>query len=331
MATTQPNSSISKIIVITIAIICAMPFSLFCSIPEVTPPIALLMGLILSLSLGNPYKKSSAKFSKILQQVSIVGLGFKLNMTEAAQAGKEGLVFTICSISLTLIAGILIGKAFGIDKKITYLISSGTAICGGAAIAAVSPVIKAEEHQMSVALGTVFILNAIALMIFPGIGHFFNLSDQNFGLWAAIAIHDTSSVVGAAKQYSIEALKVATTVKLLRALWIIPLSLITAYAFKSKDTKIKWPYFIFYFLLAILVNTYLPTFLSSNGVEVFNSITHGIMIGATKGLTLTLFFIGTTLSKEALRTVGVKPLVLGVLLWILISVSSLMVILNMHS
>jgi uncharacterized integral membrane protein (TIGR00698 family) len=324
------NSNLQKGIFITVAILCIIPFSsIVATLPEVTPPTALLLGLVLSLTIGNPYKKESSKFSKTLLQVSVVGLGFKLNMTEAAQAGKEGLLFTIVSISVTLLVGIVAGKAFGIDKKIAYLISSGTAICGGSAIAAVGPVIKAEEQQMSVALGTVFILNAIALLIFPSIGHHFNLTDKQFGLWAAIAIHDTSSVVGAAKQYSVEALKVATTVKLLRALWIIPLSLGTAIAFKSKDSKIKWPYFILYFVLAMILNTYVPTFLSETAKPIFGNITHGILIAATKGLTLTLFLIGAGLSKAALQSVGVKPLFLGILLWVLISVGSLAVILNL--
>jgi uncharacterized integral membrane protein (TIGR00698 family) len=330
MSIVQPSQQYNngrKVLFILLAVLTAIPFSIISSnLPEVSPPIALLLGIALATTLGNPYKKESGKFSKILLQVAVVGLGFKMNVHEAAEAGKTGLVFTIASISLTLLAGIWIGKKMGIDKTIAYLISAGTAICGGSAIAAVGPVVKAKEHEMSVALGTVFILNAIALLIFPYIGHFLHLSEQQFGLWAAIAIHDTSSVVGAARVYGVEALKIATTVKLMRALWIIPLSIGTAIAFKSKDSKIKWPYFIFYFLVAMILNTYLPQYLPADAAKGFVNVTHGILIASSKGLTLTLFLIGAGLSKEALKLVGVKPMLLGVILWLMISISSILVI-----
>lgn len=255
----------------------------------------------------------------ILLQVSVVGLGFGMNLFEAAKAGQGGLLFIIAVIVIALSAGIFLGRIMKVDKKISYLVSSGTAICGGSAIAAVGPVIKAESNQMSVALGTVFVLNSIALIIFPLIGNYFNLSQSQFGLWVAIAIHDTSSVVGTASKYGVEALQVATTVKLLRALWIIPLALGTSFVFKSDEQKISIPYFIFFFVAAMAVNTFFPQIHSAGEV---------ILFIAKKGLTVTLFLIGAGMTKTVLKIVGVKPLLLGIILWILISVCSLAVILN---
>jgi len=292
---------------------------LFCTTPYASPPIALLLGFILSLTIGNPFQKYNSKATAILLQVSVVGLGFGMNLFEAAKAGQEGLLFIIATIVIALSAGIFLGRMMKIDKKISYLVSSGTAICGGSAIAAVGPVIKAEPNQMSVALGTVFVLNSVALIIFPLIGNYFNLSQSQFGLWVAIAIHDTSSVVGAASKYGTEALQVATTVKLLRALWIIPLALVTSFAFKSEEQKISIPYFIFFFVAAMAVNTFFPQMHSTGEV---------ILFIAKKGLTVTLFLIGAGMTRTALKTVGVKPLLLGIILWILISVCSLAVILN---
>ncbi|MEO8665879.1 MAG: putative sulfate exporter family transporter, partial [Ignavibacteria bacterium] len=295
------NESARKLIFIVCILICLLPF--------IDPPIALLMGIILSQVNEHPFAKYNSKLTKILLQSSVVGLGFGINLFEAAKAGKEGLVFTVSTILLTFTAGIILGKVLKIDKKIAYLISSGTAICGGSAIAAVSPVIGAKAEQMSVSLGTVFILNSIALFIFPLIGYFFKLTEPQFGLWAAIAIHDTSSVVGAAAKYGAEALKIATTVKLERALWIIPLSFVTALAFRNKNSKIVIPYFIFFFVCAMALNTFLPQ---------INSIGQIILVIAKKGLTVTLFLIGSGLTRASLKAVGVKPFVLGVILWIMI-------------
>ena len=202
-----------------------------------------------------------------------------------------------------------------IDRNTAYLISSGTAICGGSAIAAVGPVLKAKDSEMSVALGTIFILNAIALFIFPAIGHALNMDQQQFGTWAAIAIHDTSSVVGAGAAYGEEALKVATTIKLTRALWIIPMAFATSFIFKSKGQKISIPWFIFFFVLALVVNTYLL-----DGVPQLGAAINGI---ARKTLTITMFFIGASLSIDVLKAVGIKPLVQGILLWVIISLSTL--------
>lgn len=291
----------------------------FCLSPLINPPIALLMGLIIAQFIGHPYLHLNHKATHLLLQISVVGLGFGMNVTSALKAGKEGILFTIVSIIGTLIIGFFMGKFLNIEKKTSYLISAGTAICGGSAIAAISPVIKAEEKQISVALGTIFILNSIALIVFPIIGHSLNLSQSQFGLWCAIAIHDTSSVVGASSKYGAQALEIATTVKLARALWIIPIAFLSTVIFKNKGGKIKIPYFIGLFVLAMILNTYVPF------VQQYNHYLTGI---AKAGLTLTLFLIGCGLNRKVLQSVGFKPLVQGVFLWIIISLSSLWVIMS---
>jgi uncharacterized integral membrane protein (TIGR00698 family) len=250
----------------------------------------------------------------------VVGLGFGMNVHSALQAGKEGILFTVASITGTLLFGTLMGRWLNIEKKTSFLISSGTAICGGSAIAAISPVIKAEEKQISVALGCVFILNSIALFIFPLIGHYLNLSQTQFGLWCAIAIHDTSSVVGAASKYGTHALEVATTVKLARALWIIPVAFLSTFLFKNKSKKVSIPYFIGLFILAMIANTYLP---------VVMLISPYVINIAKAGLTLTLFLIGAGLSRKVLASVGVKPLLQGVALWIAISGAALYAVMQL--
>ncbi len=286
----------------------------FCLSPLITPPIALLMGLVIAQFIGHPYLHLNHKATHILLQVSVVGLGFGMNVTSALKAGKEGIIFTIVSIAGTLIAGFFLGKFLKIEKKTSFLISGGTAICGGSAIAAISPVIKAEEKQISVALGTIFILNSIALFIFPLIGHAMHLSQTQFGLWCAIAIHDTSSVVGAANKYGAQALEIATTVKLARALWIIPVTFIATLIFNNKGSKIKIPYFIGLFIVAMVLNTYVPF------VNQYSNYLTGI---AKAGLTVTLFLIGCGLSRKSLQAVGFKPLIQGVVLWVIISVTAL--------
>jgi uncharacterized integral membrane protein (TIGR00698 family) len=279
----------------------------------------LFLGLAYALICGQGYPSFNKKMSKMLLQYSVVGLGFGMNLHESLASGKEGMTFTIISVIGTLAIGMLIGrKLLKVDRETSYLISSGTAICGGSAIAAVGPVIKAKPANMSVALAVVFVLNAIALFIFPSIGHWLELSQQQFGTWAAIAIHDTSSVVGAGAAYGEEALEVATTIKLTRALWIIPLALATSLIFKSKDSKITIPWFILYFIIAILLNTFVLDSIPQVGAAV-----SGI---ARRFLTLTMFFIGASLSMDVLRAVGIKPLIQGVLLWITISVGSLLYI-----
>ena len=276
----------------------------------ISPPIALLLGVIMVNVFGNPFAEYNHIAVTFLLQFSVIGLGFGMNATDALSAGKEGFLLTIFSIFSTLILGTFLGKWLKTDKKTSHLISCGTAICGGSAIAAISPVIKSNENQTSIALGVIFILNSIALFIFPFIGHQLDLSQKDFGLWCAIAIHDTSSVVGAANKYGAEALQIATTVKLARALWIIPISLLTAAIFKNKNSKIKIPYFIGLFILAMLLNTYVPA----------TAIVAPHIVNIAKiGLTITLFLIGATLNINTLKSVGVKPLLQGVLLWIFIA------------
>lgn len=289
-----------------------------CVFSIISPPVALLFGILVVNVFGNPFVTFNHKAITFLLQFSVVGLGFGMNATSAFSAGKEGLLLTIFSIFATLILGTLIGKLFRIDKKIAHLISCGTAICGGSAIAAIAPVIKSDEKQTSVALGVIFILNSAALFVFPYIGHQLDLSQKDFGLWCAIAIHDTSSVVGAANKYGAEALQIATTVKLARALWIIPISILTAFVFKNKNSKIKIPYFIGLFILAMLINSYVPA---------ISIIAPHIVSVAKIGLTITLFLIGATLNITTLKSVGVKPLLQGISLWIFIAALSLIAIL----
>lgn len=284
-----------------------------------TPPFVLFMGLLFALLCGQPFPAFNKKISKMLLQYSIVGLGFGMNLQASLASGSEGMMFTVVSVFGTLAIGWFLGRRLlGVDRNTSYLISSGTAICGGSAIAAVAPVLKAKDSEISVALGTVFILNAIALFIFPTIGHALGMNDQQFGLWAAIAIHDTSSVVGAGAAYSEAALEVATTVKLTRALWIIPVALFSAVIFKSKGKKVGIPWFILLFVLAMIVNTYLLNDYPGIGTAI-NSV-------ARKCLTLTMFFIGASLSKDVLKSVGLKAFVQGVSLWIVISVVTLVYI-----
>ncbi len=291
----------------------------------ITPPVALFIGLVYALICEQPLPEFNKTASKKLLQYSVVGLGFGMNVEHALASGKEGMLFTIVSVFGTLIIGWIIGrKLLKMPSKTSYLISSGTAICGGSAIAAVGPVIKADDEDMSVSLGTIFILNAIALFVFPAIGNALSLTQEQFGMWAAIAIHDTSSVVGAGQAYGEEALEIATTIKLTRALWIIPVAILTSFLFKTKGQKFSIPWFIFFFVLAMVINTYCLS-RSELGIAVgqlVNSL-------ARKALTLTLFFIGASLSTKTLRTVGIKPLVQGILLWIVISISTLLVVIYM--
>jgi uncharacterized integral membrane protein (TIGR00698 family) len=312
---------------------------ILCLTPLVTPPLALLLGLGIALLVGHPFLHLNHKATHILLQVSVVGLGFGMNAASALRAGKDGFLFTVVSIVGTLAVGLLLGKGMGVERKTSLLISGGTAICGGSAIAALSPVIKAEERQVSVALGVVFILNSVALFLFPVVGHLLDMSQLQFGVWSAIAIHDTSSVVGAAGRYGPEALQIATTVKLARALWIIPVSLLAAVAFRPRVTaavthaqaddatraaeagagraKVKIPYFIGLFVVAILLNTWLP----------IQGLSKMIVGASHAGLTLTLFLIGSGLSRQVLRQTGVRPMLQGVLVWILIASGTLWAIL----
>lgn len=300
-----------KIVYILLVIFCLTPFT--------SSPISLLIGIIFAVLLGNPFEKLTHKYIHLLLQISIVGLGFGLNINEALQAGKSGLLLTVASITSVLILGYFIGRILKLEKNLSYLITVGTAICGGSAIAAVSPIIKPKSNQISLALAIVFTLNSIALFIYPAIGHALQLTQEQFGLWAAVGIHDTSSVVGAANKYGPEALKIATTVKLARALWIIPVSVLTMFLFKQKGTKVKIPWFIGLFILAIICNTFVPQ---------LSVITPSILHISKSGLNLTLFLIGTTLTLSVIKSISFKPMLLAVVLWILISCGSLIYILN---
>lgn len=280
----------------------------------ISPPLALLLGLVLALTVGHPYKEFNSKATKILLQASVVGLGFGMNLGKVLEAGRQGLLLTVVTIVGTLLLGFLLGKLLGIEAKISHLISAGTAICGGSAIAAVGPALNASDKEMSVSLGTIFILNSLALLIFPFLGHYFNLSQAQFGVWVAIAIHDTSSVVGAATKYGNEALQLATTIKLMRALWIVPVTIFTALIFKKKSSKISFPYFILFFLVASILRTYL---------KIVADLSPYLINIAKIGLTITLFLIGAGLSRDTLRLVGIRPLIQGVLLWLAISAISL--------
>lgn len=294
---------------------------LFCTTVVVNPPIALLLGLVVANLFGHPFLKLNHKATNYLLQFSVVGLGFGMNVHSAISAGKEGFLFTVFSILTTLVLGTFLGKWFKTEKKTSHLISCGTAICGGSAIAAIAPVIKSNERQTSIALGVIFILNSVALFIFPAVGHWLDLTQKEFGLWCAIAIHDTSSVVGAATKYGPEALQIATTVKLARALWIIPVAMITSFIFKNKSEKIKIPYFIGLFILAMIINTYLPE---------MELIGRQLVSVAKIGLTVTLFLIGAGLNRTVLQSVGLKPLAQGVLLWTFIAVITLLLIIYLQ-
>ncbi len=286
------------------------------------PAISLFAGIAFALIAGSVFKSQTLKASKYLLQVSVVGLGFGMNLMDSIKSSSEGMTLTIFSVVLVIALGIMLSRWFKIEKKLGFLISSGTAICGGSAIAAISPVVKADSDQTSMSLAVVFTLNAIALFIFPSIGHLLELSQQQFGTWAAIAIHDTSSVVGAGKAYGEEALQIATTVKLTRALWIIPLSIFSTFIFKSKGkSKISIPWFILLFIAAMTVNTFIP--LGTGLAEVIKSSSHMM-------LSLTLFLIGSTLSIDAIRNAGFKPIAMGVILWVVISIVSLAAIVLIH-
>ncbi|MCP4051794.1 YeiH family protein [Mesoflavibacter sp. CH_XMU1422-2] len=281
--------------------------------------LALILGFIFVLIFNNPYKAYNAKAIHLLLKIAVVGLGFGMFITETLQTTKDGFGLTVFTIILTLSVGIICTKLLKIDLKLGHLITSGTAICGGSAIAAIAPTIKAKPKTISMALVIVFLLNSIALFVFPALGHYFNLTQEQFGLWCAVAIHDTSSVVGATINYGDEALRIATTVKLSRTLWIIPLAIVSLFAFKNSNKKIKFPLFILAFIVAIILNSYhlIPENISNN-----------IVIIAKRLLITTLFLVGTSISIKDIKQTGSKPLILGVLLWICISVFSLIYILN---
>src|SRR5882724_8143547 len=284
----------------------------------ISPPIALLGGLVYGLTLAHPFQTESKKLSKFLLQASVVALGFGMNLHEVLHAGKSGFLYTALSITGAMILGLGLGYLIHVQQRPAFLISAGTAICGGSAIAAVGPIAQANEEEMAVSLGTVFILNSVALFLFPVIGLALHMSQTQFGLWSALAIHDTSSVVGATAKYGAQALAVGTTIKLARALWIVPLAAVTAIVLKSK-ARIQWPWFILLFCLAALLNTLLPAYTGA-----FSALNHLGRIG----LTVTLFLIGTSLSKQTLAKVGVRPLLQGLILWLIVGTTTLALILT---
>ncbi len=284
-----------------------------CLTPWVSPPLALVAGLVFGLSLRHPFRPQSKRASRLLLQASVVALGFGMNLQQVLQAGRSGFVYTAVGIGFVLALGTLLGAVLKVERTAAFLISTGTAICGGSAIAAVAPIAGATDEEMSVSLGTVFLLNSVALLTFPAIGGALRLTQAQFGLWAALAIHDTSSVVGAAAKYGALALAIATTVKLARALWIVPMSLGTAMV-TGKRTPVQWPWFILLFALAAVLNTYLVA-----GAAVFPWLARSGRVG----LTLTLFLIGSGISRATLKEVGVRPLLQGVLLWLAVAAASL--------
>ncbi len=318
----------------------------------ITSPVALAAGFVFALMFGKTFPDFNKTMSKKLLQYSVIGLGFGMNVEKALASGSEGMLFTIISVGGTLALGWLYGrKLLKVDKQTSYLLSSGTAICGGSAIAAVGPIISAKSESMSVALGVVFILNGIALFIFPSIGDALNMTMKQFGMWAAIAIHDTSSVVGAGAAYDqmhpelmaregVSALEVATTIKLTRALWIVVLALVTPFFFNRTQpqadgiVKKRWyqcvPTFIIWFIIAILFNTYVlsnSALIGDTAASIGSQVSGAVNNLAKHLITLSLFFIGASLTRETLRSVGLRPLVQGILLWVSVSVASLAYIL----
>jgi uncharacterized integral membrane protein (TIGR00698 family) len=279
----------------------------------VSPPLALTLGILFGLSFPHPYINESRGIARALLQSSVVALGFGMNLHEVLKAGRSGFLYTAVGITFALLLGLALGKLLRVRGNSSFLITAGTAICGGTAIAAVGPILQADEEEMAVSLGTVFILNSVALLIFPAIGGALHLSQSQFGLWAALAIHDTSSVVGATAKYGAQALVIGTTVKLARALWIVPLALATA-AIKHNRSRIQFPWFILFFLLAAVINTY---------VSAFSRITPSLFTLGRLGLTATLFLIGSGISRSTLKEVGWRPLLQGVLLWLAVGLTSL--------
>ena len=284
-----------------------------CLLPWVGPATALAAGILFSLIVGNPAPAKTALWSKVLLQASVVGLGFGLSLGTVMRVGGRSAIYTIVGIALTLAVGTLLGRLAGTAGPLSTLISFGTAICGGSAIAAMAPVVKAKSDEIAVSLATVFTLNATALLLFPAVGRLVPLDQGQFGLWAALAIHDTSSVVGAASAYGEEALAVATTVKLTRALWIMPCVLLAALLFRSEE-KPKFPLFVAGFVAAAAVRTLLPS---------LQPLWDTLVAVARQSLVLTLFLIGTGLTRDVLRRVGIRPLAQGAVLWLLVSAGTL--------
>lgn len=310
MQTLTNRTQLKYLFTIVIAVSCFLPF--------MSPPIALVLGVAIAAFGFAVKSKSTGTIVKFLLQGSIVFMGFGIDLDQALQTSQSGFLLTIGSVLFTVVVGVILGRLFKVDKTTTLLISCGTAICGGSAIAAISPVINAKNKQVTFALGVVFALNAVALLVFPWVGRALHMSQEAFGYWAAIAIHDTSSVVGAGAAYGAEALEIATTVKLTRALWIIPISIVLALSNKSKANKIQIPWFIALFILAIVIGHFLPNFAPMYSV---------LSWAGKKGLVLALFLIGTSISWKEIKQAGAGAFALGFTLWIMVCALSLWVIL----
>ncbi|MDE7466572.1 MAG: YeiH family protein [Muribaculaceae bacterium] len=319
--------SIARPLYWILVVLMLFPFKMIWGVEVISAPIALFLGLMFAIVFGIPYPKFNKKFSKYLLQASVVGLGFGMNLQQSLKSGADGMLFTIISVIGVMVIGVLLGRWMKINEKASYLISAGTAICGGSAIAAVGGVMKANEKNMAVSLGVIFILNAIALFIFPPLGHLFGMSQAQFGTWAAIAIHDTSSVVGAGAAYGAEACDLATLIKCTRALWIIPLAFFTMWYFRKSikggegKAKVSIPWFILLFVVAMVINTYTPDSLT----WLKDGLYPGLVAAAKQALVAVLFAIGASLSLKVIREVGAKPLIQAVVLWVVIGVSSLLV------
>lgn len=319
--------SIARPLYWILVVLMLFPFKMIWGVELISAPIALFLGLMFAIVFGIPYPKFNKKFSKYLLQASVVGLGFGMNLQQSLKSGADGMLFTIISVIGVMVIGVLLGRWMKINDKASYLISAGTAICGGSAIAAVGGVMKANEKNMAVSLGVIFILNAIALFIFPPMGHLFGMSQAQFGTWAAIAIHDTSSVVGAGAAYGAEACDLATLIKCTRALWIIPLAFFTMWYFRKSikggegKAKVSIPWFILLFVVAMVINTYTPDSLT----WLKDGLYPGLVAAAKQALVAVLFAIGASLSLKVIREVGAKPLIQAVVLWVVIGVSSLLV------
>ena len=292
-------------------------------LPLVSPGLALMFGIAVALTLGNAYPFTTARLITPLLQISVIGLGAGMNLVEVGRAGVHGFFYTVIGISLTMTVGLALGRLLRTERDTSLLVSVGTAICGGSAIAAIAPVIRARSHEVSVALATVFFLNAVALFIFPAIGHHFGLSQMQFGVWSALAIHDTSSVVGAAMQYGARALEIATTIKLTRALWIVPVTLVVGMVWNRGNSdapagKAKRPWFILGFLAAAALVTWIPSLKPAGRI---------VFVSAQRALVVTLFLIGSGLSRSALQMVGRRPLIQGFVLWVLMGTGTLAAVL----
>lgn len=285
-----------------------------CLLPWVVAWHALILGAVVGLAAGNPFPKETANWSRKLLQLAVILMGFGLTIREVASVGADAAVYTFIGITLTLALGYLANRVIRGEGVTAFLVTVGTSICGGSAIAALAPVVHADDRQTGVSLATVFTLNAVALLAFPLLGVWIGLTQGEFGVWAAMAIHDTSSVVGAASTYGDEALKIGTTVKLTRALWILPLALLAGLALKSRG-KAKFPYF----LLGFIATSTLASLVESGLWEYGYQLSRRVLV-------VTIFLIGCGLTRDVIRRAGPRPMALGVFLWVVVSVGSLLAI-----